>query len=342
MSDLVIPNIDLVEGTDNFGRFIAEPLEKGIGITLGNSLRRVLLSYLQGAAVTSVKIEGVQHEFSTIPDAKEDAMSFLLNVKALRLKPISEQPGKLILEVQGEGHVCAADIKPSADFEIINPELSIITLYSPDARLYVEFDVEMGTGFRPAESTDNMPVGMIPVDAIFTPIRKVNFAIEPIHIGQETSRERLHMEVWTDGTISPVDAVSRSAHILIEQLTPFLEYAKISQMKAEERLIRLSIPDEKYNMPVEQLDLSVRTMNCLRRSNIATVGELIAKGPKELMKLRNFGQKSAQEIEERLSSIGLSLYPNEDTGEEENEEDKDLAPAETTEEAEETETQAEE
>ncbi len=319
MSGLVIPNIELVESADNFGVFIAEPLEKGAGVTLGNSLRRVLLGYLPGAAVTQVRIEGIQHEFSVIPNAKEDAMEFLLNIKSLRLKPISEQAGQLILDIQGEGQVCAADIKPSADFEITNPELCLATLNSPEAKLYVEFNVELGTGFKTAESINNMPVGTIPVDAIFSPIRKINFTIEPIHIGRETSHERLRLEVWTDGTISPVDAVSCGAGILIEQLKPFLEYAKISQMKAEERLVRLAIPDEKYNMSVDQLDLSVRTMNCLRRSGIATVGELIAKGPKDLLKLRNFGQKSALEIEERINSLGLSLYPQETTDEEEKE-----------------------
>jgi DNA-directed RNA polymerase subunit alpha len=163
-------------------------------------------------------------------------------------------------------------------------------------------------------------VGTIPVDAIFTPIRKVNYTIEPTHLGRETSRERLTLEIWTDGTMSPVDAMSRAAAILIEQLTPFVEFIKISQMKAEERAIRLSIPDEKYNMPVEQLDLSVRTMNCLRRSNITTVGELVAKGTKELLKLRNFGQKSYQEIEDRLTAIGLSLNPKTEPGTEEAEE----------------------
>ena len=317
MAGLVIPNIECVECVDNFGLFQAEPLEKGFGVTLGNSLRRVLLGYLPGAAVTRVKIEGVQHEFSVIPYAKEDVMEFLLNVKALRLKPLSWQPGKLTLEVQGAGRVCAADIKPSADFEIANPELCLVTLNSSEARFYADFDVELGSGFRPAESSDNMPVGTIPVDAIFTPIRKVNFTVEPTHIGRETSRERLYLEVWTDGTTSPIDAVSRGAGILIEQLTPFLDYVKVSQMKAEERLIRLAIPDEKYNTPVDQLDLSVRTMNCLRRSSITTVGELIAKGPKELLKLRNFGQKSYQEIENRLVVMGLSLTPKVERPEEE-------------------------
>lgn len=313
MAGLLVPKIECTEQADNFGRFVAEPLEKGFGITLGNSLRRVLLGYLPGAAVTQVRIEGVQHEFTVIPNAKEDVMEFLLNVKELRLKPLSDHSGTLILEYEGEGSVCASDLKPSADFEITNPELCLITISNPDNKLYVEFDVELGTGFRTAESTDNTPVGTIPVDAIFTPIRKVNYTVEPTHLGRETSREQLRLDIWTDGTTSPIDAVSRAASILIEQFTPFVEYVKISQMKAEERLIRMSIPDEKYNMPVEQLDLSVRTMNCLRRSNITTVGELIGKGTKELLKLRNFGQKSYQEIEDRLASIGLSLNPKVET-----------------------------
>ena len=317
MSGLLVPNIECTEQEDNFGRFVAEPLEKGFGITLGNSLRRVLLGYLPGAAVTQVRIDGVQHEFTVIPNAKEDVTEFLLNVKELRLKPLTDHGGTLILDINGEGRVSAADIKPAAEFEIINPELCLVTLNEPNTRLYVEMDVELGTGFRPAESTDTMPVGTIPVDAIFTPIRKVNYNVEPTHIGRETSRERLYLDIWTDGTTSPINAVSRAATILVEQLSPFVEYVKISQMKAEERLIRMSIPDEKYNMPVEQLDLSVRTMNCLRRSNIATVGELIGKGTKELLKLRNFGQKSYLEIEERLGSIGLSLNPKVDQEEEE-------------------------
>ncbi len=309
MTGLVVPNIECTEQAENFGRFVAEPLEKGFGITLGNSLRRVLLGYLPGAAVTQVRIEGVQHEFTVIPNAKEDVMEFLLNVKELRLRPLSDRGGTLILEVEGEGRICAADIRPSADFEITNPELCLVTLNNPNSKLYVEFDVELGTGFRTAESSENTPVGTIPVDAIFTPIRKVNYTIEPTHIGRETSRERLRLDIWTDGTTAPVDAMSLAAGILIGQLNPFLEYVRISQMKAEERLIRMAIPDEKYNMPVEQLDLSVRTMNCLRRSNINTVGELIGRGAKELLKLRNFGQKSYLEIEERLASIGLSLNP---------------------------------
>ena len=309
MSDLVIPKIECIESEENFGRFLVEPLEKGFGITLGNALRRVLLGYLPGAAVTQVKIEGIHHEFSTIPHVKEDATEFLLNVRALRLKSLSGQPGKLTLEVEGDGQVCAADINPSVDFEIANPELYLATLDSPEAKLYVEFEVELGIGYKEAESSDNLPVGTIPVDSIFTPIHKVNFTIEPTHIGQEISRERLSLEIWTDGTISPIDALSQSAEILIKQLSPFADYAEVSQIEMEKKALRLSIPEEKYNMPVEQLDLSVRTINCLRRANITAVGELISKEEKELLRLRNFGQKSLQEIKERLKTLELSLTP---------------------------------
>ena len=313
MSHLVVPKIKCVESSDNFGRFVAEPLENGLGVTLGNTMRRALLGYLPGAAVTAVKIEGILHEFSTIPYMKEDNIEFLLNVKALRLNPLSGRPGKLTLETEGEGRVTAADIKPSADFEIANPELYLATLDSPEARLYVEFDVELSTRYKEAKSSDNLPVGVIPVDAIFTPTRKVNFTVEPIHIGQETSRERLYLEVWVDGTISPADAISCSAEILMEQLSPFVTYTQIP--KIEEEVSHLSMPEEQYNMPVEQLNLSVRTMNCLRRGDITTVGELVSKEEKDLMALRNFGQRSKREIVERLAAMGLSLASKAEEGE---------------------------
>ena len=317
MSHLVVPKTECVETRDNFGRFVTEPLEKGLGVTLGNAMRRVLLSQLQGAAVTRVKIEGIQHEFSTIPYVREDATEFLLNVKAIRLKPLADRQGKLILEVEGEGRVCAADIKPSADFEIANPELYLATLDSSEARLYVEFDVELSKGYREAESTDNLALGVIPIDAIFSPIRKVNFNVEPIYIGQESSRERLYLELWTDGTILPADAVSQGAEILVEQLTPFINCSQLTQVEAKKEASSMAIPEELYNMPVEQLNLSVRTMNCLRRGGIATVGELASKEERELMALRNFGQKSNQEIKDRLASLGLSLATSESEDKEE-------------------------
>ena len=307
MSRLVIPKITCVESKDNFGQFLVEPLEKGFGVTLGNSLRRMLLSYLPGAAVTGVMIEGIPREFSSVPYVKEDVTELVLNVKELRLIPLSGQPGKLILEAEGEGRVYASDIRPSTDLSIANPELYLATLDSPEAKLYVELDVEIGEGYQLASSSDNLPIGVIPIDAIFTPVRKVNFAVEPTHVGQVTSRERLSLEVWTDGTISPVEALTQSAAILVEQLTVFVNYAQVSRADEEEQVVRLSIPEELYNMPVTNLNLSVRTMNCLRRGNIETVGQIIGKGESELLALRNFGQRSKEEIEERLEELGLSL-----------------------------------
>ena len=223
--------------------------------------------------------------------------------------PVSGESGKLVLDVTGEGRICAADIGPSTDFEIANPELYLATLDSPEARLYVEFGVELGTGYRQAESREDLPIGTIPIDAIFTPIRKVNFTVEAAHGGEGANRERLFLEVWTDGAMEPVEAVSRSAAILVEQLTPFVNCALAVEAKVEEQRVRLSIPDELYNMPVDRLDLSVRTMNCLRRGGIETVGQVIGKGEKGLMALRNFGEKSSQEIDERLKELGLSLAP---------------------------------
>jgi DNA-directed RNA polymerase subunit alpha len=314
LSHLVVPTIICTDSKDNYGRFVAEPLDKGFGVTLGNTLRRVLLGHLQGAAVTRVKIEGIQHEFSTIPAVKEDAIEFLLNVKGLRLKPLSGRPGKLTLEIEGEKQVHASDITPSSDFEIVNPELYLATLDSSDAKLYVEFDVELSEGYREAESTDSLPVGVIPVDAIFSPMRKVNYTVEPIFVGQEASRERLRLEVWTDGTISPANAVSQSAEILAEQLAPFVNCSRQAPVITEEKPEAPSIPVELANMPVEQLNLSVRTMNCLRRGGIATVGELVSKTDEDLMALRNFGLKSKQELKERLESMGLGLRASPGSG----------------------------
>ncbi len=317
MSHLVVPKAECVESKDNYGRFVAEPLEKGFGVTLGNTMRRVLLSQLQGAAVTRVKIEGIQHEFSTIPYVKEDATEFLLNIKALRLKPLSGEPGKLILETEGEGQITAADISPSSDFEIANPELYLATIDSKEGKLYAELDVELSRGYSEAEDTDNLAVGVIPVDAIFSPVRKVNFSVEPIYVGQEASRERLFLEVWTDGTISPAEAISQGAEILTEQLSPFVNYSRLSKVSVEKEPSHLAISDELFTTPVEQLNLSVRTMNCLRRGGIATVGELASKTEKDLMALRNFGLKSKLEIIDRLEALGLSLAVNPEEGEEE-------------------------
>ena len=308
----VVPKIQIVETRENFARFAIEPLDKGFGITLGNALRRIMLGHLPGAAITRVKIDGIQHEFSSIPDVKEDAIEFLLNVKAIRLKPITNMPGKLILDINNEGKVTAADIKPSADFEITNPEAYLATLNSANSKLYAEFDVEIGSGFKQAEAADNLPVGVIPVDAIFTPTRKVNYSIEPVHVGREVTLERLYLEVWTDGTIEASDALSRSAQMLDELLGPFISFGKVTEPIPEKVVLESSIPQELYNMPVEQLNLSVRTMNCLRRGNIQTVGEVVNKGEKGLMTLRNFGVKSLQELADRLGELGIPLIQSEE------------------------------
>jgi len=307
LASLSIPKIENIESDEKYGRFVAEPLEKGFGTTLGNAMRRVLLRYLPGAAVTRVRIEGIQHEFSPIPNVKEDVLDFVLNVKSLRLKPVTGQSGKLYLEKEGEGEVQASDITPSMDFEIVNPDLYLATLSGKNAHLSVEMDVELGMGYQTAGGADNLPIGTIPVDAIFTPVRKVNFTTEPLHLGRETSQEKLTLEIWTDGTLSPSRAISRGATLLVEQLKPMVDYGRVSAIDDEKKAIRASIPNDLYNMPVEKLDLSVRAMNCLRRSGINTVGELVSLGEKELLSLRNFGQKSRQEVEEKLAGLGLSF-----------------------------------
>ena len=317
MSHLVLPKIECVETKDNYGRFVLEPLDKGLGVTLGNVMRRVLLGQLQGAAVTRVKIEGIQHEFTTIPHVKEDVIELLLNIKTLRLKPLSDRSDKLVLEIEGESDVTAADIKPNADFEITNPELHLATLDSPDSKLYVEMDVELSKGYREAESGGNMSAGVIPIDAIFTPVRKVNYTIAPVSTGEEVGFESLSLELWTDGTIPPVDAVNQAAELILEQVGSFVHSNIVPKVIEEPG--QQSVSTEIYNMPVEQLNLSVRTLNCLRRGGITTLGEVINRGEKELMSLRNFGQKSKQELQERLAEMGLSLA-SQDEGESDTEE----------------------
>ena len=308
---LPVPGISCAEATDVYGRFVAQPLQQGFGITLGNALRRVLLSSLPGAAITWAKIEGVQHEFSILPHMKEDMTEFLLSVRAIRLRPLSQGAGRLYLEVEGEGVVTAADITPSADFEVVNPELHLATLDSSEARLYAEFSVELGRGYQTATHSDSLPLGVLPLDAIFTPIRKVNYNVQPLHIGRETSQEQLTIEVWTDGTVTPVDAVSQAADIICEQISQFKYLAEVSQKEAEKQLLRRVISEEKYNMPVEKLGLSTRTLNCLRRGGIGTVGQLLEKTEEELFSLRSFGQKGKAEVKERLEALGLgALFGN--------------------------------
>jgi DNA-directed RNA polymerase subunit alpha len=300
MPELSLPTVTCVESSGNYGRFLAEPLEPGFGVTLGNTLRRVLLSSLPGAAVTWVKIEGIQHEFSPMPYVKEDVMEFLLNIKQLRLCPLSRQAGQLLLEAEGEGKVCAGDIKPSAHFRIANPELYLASLDSPQAKLYVELNVELGKGYLPAKSADGLPVGALPVDAIFSPVRKVNFSMESIKPGQEGSPEKLILEIWTDGAILPWEALSHSATILINQFSSF-KSLEVSMAGA------LAISPEQYDTPVEELNLSNRSRNSLRRAGIFTLGQLIEKSREGLSPLPGLGAKSRDEVEKLLAKLGSPI-----------------------------------
>ncbi len=304
MLELSIPSVKCVEIDGNHGCFLAEPLEAGFGITLGNALRRVLLSSLPGAAVTWVNIEGIQHEFSPIPYVKEDAMEFLLNVKELRLRPLSHQPGKLILDTEGEGKICAGDITPSADFQIANPELYLAALDSSQAKLHVELNVELGKGYMPTKSGDGLPVGALPVDANFTPVRKVNFSVEPISPGQEGSLERLILEIWTDGTIPPGEALSQGAIILINQVSSFRDF-EVSA--AEETGRGLPIPLDQYNIPLEELNLSTRAYNSLKRGGISTLGQLLERSREGLLVLPGLGAKSKSEVEDLIAKLGFAV-----------------------------------
>jgi DNA-directed RNA polymerase subunit alpha len=284
-------------------------VEKGFGVTLGNALRRVLLSSLPGAAVTWAMIESVQHEFSTIPHVKEDTIDFLLNVKAIRLRHLAQRSGKLRLEAEGEGQVRAGDIKPSADFEIVNPELYLATLDAPEARLDVEFNVEIGRGYVPASSSDSLPIGAIPIDAIFTPLRKVNYSVEPSSLREGSNQEKLILEVWTDGSISPIEAVSQSAAILIEQFGCFRELAKVITQEGAEIVWQRLIPPEQYLMPLDQLNLSTHTYNSLRRGGVTTLGQILEKSLDGLCALAGFGAKSREEVEVALKRLDLPFIP---------------------------------
>jgi len=300
-TQLATPQIEIQEATDTYAHVVGEPLESGFGTTIGNALRRVLLSSLPGAAVTAVRIEEVEHEFSTIAGIKEDTMEFLLSVKEIRLRSLTERPGKLYLEASGEGKITAGDIPATADYEIANPDLHLATLDSKDAHLTVEFTVEQGHGYWPATEREPMPIGVIPVDAIFTPIRRVNYHVERTRVGQVTDYDRLVLEVWTDGTLTGAEAVSRAAGLLIDQLTLFSQIGKPQPAIVERGLgIGAALSPDRYNTPIEQLSLSVRAYNCLKRSGLMTVGQVLEKSEDDLLALRNFGRKSYDELRAKL------------------------------------------
>ena len=301
------PQIEVEEEEGDFARVVASPLLPGFGITLGNALRRVLLSSLAGAAVTSVRIDGIQHEFSTIPNIKEDTIEFILNVKELRLRALSDRPGTLVLDVTGrEGEITASELQVPEHYEVVNPDLHLATMDAPKGQLRVELNVEPGRGYVPAGQADGVPIGVIPVDAIFSPVRKVNYKVGRTRVGQETNYDRLEMEVWTDGTISAVDAVSRSAEIIIEQFQLFAHMGQPPLPVVERGLgAGAVLTPERYNMPIEDLNLSMRAYNCLRRSGLMIVGNVLEKSEEELLSLRNFGRKSYDELKDKLNELGL-------------------------------------
>ena len=307
MSNMVLPKVECDAAAQNYGRFVISPLESGYGITLGNALRRVLLASLPGAAVTSIRVSDVYHEFSPIPGVKEDMMTLILNVKKLRLKMYTDESTRMRLEVHGEGVVTAGDISVPSSVEIINPDLHLLTVDSDNVDLEIEFRVEKGRGYSPASERDRAPIGELPVDAIFSPVRKANYIVERTRVGQMTNYDRLVMEIWTDGTLRPLDALREAARILVQHLS-LVAGVEEMPLPGEEGVVEEGIPARIYDTPIEDLDLSVRVYNCLKRTGITKVGEVLEKlekGEEEMLTIRNFGAKSLTELREKLAAKGF-------------------------------------
>jgi DNA-directed RNA polymerase subunit alpha len=310
MIEIEKPGVRCIEtpGDDNYGKYVVEPLERGYGTTLGNSLRRIMLSSLPGTAVTSVKIAGVQHEFTTIPGVKEDVTEIILNIKSIVARLHTQRPKTVYIEAQGDGEVKAGDIKADGEVEILNPELHIATL-SEDASLNIEMTLDHGRGYVPAERNKlSQPViGVIPVDSIYTPVVKVNYTVENTRVGNVTDYDKLTLEVWTDKTIPARTAISLGAKILCDHFALFTDLSEMGSGRIP-IVERLNIQREKVlEMTIEELDLSVRSFNCLKRANINTVEDLISKTEDEMIKVRNLGRKSLEEVMHKLAMIGLTL-----------------------------------
>ena len=319
MFDFERPNIEVAEISEDkkYGRFVVEPLERGYGITLGNSLRRIMLSSLPGAAVSQVKIEGVLHEFSSIPGVKEDVTEIIMNIKGLAIKNNSEtnEPKTAYIEFEGEGVVRASDIQADQDIEILNPDLVIATLNGgKDSKLYMELTITRGRGYVSAEKnkSEDLPIGVIAVDSIYTPVERVNMTVDNTRVGQVTDYDKLTLDVYTNGTLAPDEAVSLAAKVLSEHLSLFIdlsENARTAEVMVEKE------DDEKekvLEMSIDELELSVRSYNCLKRAGINTVEELTNKTPEDMMKVRNLGRKSLEEVLAKLKELGLQLNPSEE------------------------------
>ena len=314
MIDIEKPKIEIAEISDDnrYGKFICEPLERGYGTTFGNSLRRMLLSSLEGAAVTSIRIDGVLHEFSTIPGVRDDVTNIVLNLKQLCLKMEGSEPKVIRIDVEGEKEVTAADIICDADIEVLNPDLHIATL-NEDGKLKIEMTVERGRGYVPADKNKKPDdtIGVIPIDSIFSPVQRVNYTVQDTRVGNVTDYDKLILEVWTDGSMRPEEAVSKAAGILVMHLKLFQNMDGIPE---EEEVEETTFPEEEedtsskvLDMTIEDLDLSVRSFNCLKRANINTVADLTAKTEDDMMKVRNLGRKSLEEVKKKLEDLGLSL-----------------------------------
>lgn len=319
MVEIEKPKIEIVEiSEDNrYGKFVCEPLERGYGTTLGNSLRRILLSSLPGAAITSIRIDGVLHEFSTIPGVRDDVTNIILNLKSLCFKMLSDEPKVLRIDVEGEREVTAADIIPDADIEILNPELHIATL-NKEGSLHMEMTVERGRGYVSADKNKKPDhvIGIIPIDSIFSPVLRVNYTVSDTRVGNATDYDKLVLEIWTEGSIRPEEAVSKAASILISHLKLFQNMAGLTE---EEEMEDGAFTEAEENdtakvmeMTIEDLDLSVRSYNCLKRANINTVANLTAKTEEEMMKVRNLGRKSLEEVKKKLQELELSLRKEEE------------------------------
>jgi len=304
--DSTKPKIEFAELSDTYGKFIVEPLERGFGVTLGNALRRILLSSISGAAVTSVKIENVLHEFSTIPGVVEDVTQVILNLKELSLKLHSDKPKLLRMDVRGKKDVVAGDLQPDAEVEILNPDLHIATLDGKNAHLAMELVVERGKGYVPAERhrKSEHVIGVIPIDSVFSPIQKVNYVVDDTRVGQAADYDRLTLEVWTDGSIRPEEALQESARLLIDGFRLFVGTAVAPEVAVGPQVDETN---KLATMPIEELDLSVRPYNCLKRAGINTLGDLLQRTEEEVVNVKNFGRKSLDEVKEKLAALGLEL-----------------------------------
>jgi DNA-directed RNA polymerase subunit alpha len=304
--NLVLPKVETEASAQNYGRFSIGPLEGGYGITLGNALRRVLLASLPGAAVTSIRVSGIHHEFSDIPHVREDMTALILNVKQLRVRLFNHESVRLRAEIKGEGTLTAGDLECPPNVEIVNPDLGLFVADSADAELDIELVVEPGRGYSPVEERGKLPIGEIPIDAIYSPVRRASYTVERARIGQVTDYDRLVLEVSTDGSISPHDALSEAARILVQHFTLISGVAEEEPEVEEED--EGGIPARLYETPIEELELTVRAYNCLKRAGITQVGEILEKlqkGEEEILAIRNFGQKSLDELMEKLQEKGF-------------------------------------